>query len=371
MPLADLGMTVPAQIGDYDFAVAIFCNDSGGICDVSGNSDAMDVITGYPVIPSGGGFSPSGEAFSSIDRIERNTWDEVWDGTLDFSFTTNFGIDGEPGATATPTERPTSTQTPEPPTPTPTATNTQIPPTATNSPTNTQVPPTATNIPTNTHTPVVGEHPIPDDIILFLNSNMAGSLGGVDFEDEDILYFEPYGGYYGLESSPSEGRDYGFGQWALFFDGSAVGLAGFDVNAFQILPDYSILMSVQGPGLVPGIGRLKIRILSGLFPIKCKVFGFFTFGRFELFLRGSDFGFAVGAADIDAMTVLPDDELLINVSGYLFKTKFSAGNQDLVMIDPGSNVLSLFYDGNANDLGEPFEHINAVGYLDGILFMSS
>ncbi|RME10701.1 MAG: hypothetical protein D6802_08690 [Ardenticatenia bacterium] len=70
MPATALGMTWPASTGDYNFAVAIFCHDgSGGICDVSSVSDAMDVIT----------------------TTGPNTWDEVSDQHLGYQFTAGFG----------------------------------------------------------------------------------------------------------------------------------------------------------------------------------------------------------------------------------------------------------------------------------------
>jgi hypothetical protein len=70
MSRADLGLAWPANWGDYHFAVAIFCRESDGtICDVSGVSDAMDVIT----------------------NVGGNTWNEVQNGALDYSFTMGFG----------------------------------------------------------------------------------------------------------------------------------------------------------------------------------------------------------------------------------------------------------------------------------------
>lgn len=69
MPISSLGLTWPAASGAYDFAVAIFCHDSsGGICDVSGSSDAMDVIT----------------------TVSGNTFNEVGDGSLDYNFSMGF-----------------------------------------------------------------------------------------------------------------------------------------------------------------------------------------------------------------------------------------------------------------------------------------
>jgi hypothetical protein len=67
IPRADLGLTWPAVAGDYDFAVMIAChNGTGGICDAF-SSDAMDVVT-----------------------VAGDTWSEVSDGALDYSFTMGF-----------------------------------------------------------------------------------------------------------------------------------------------------------------------------------------------------------------------------------------------------------------------------------------
>ena len=65
---SDLGLTWPANSGAYDFAVAVFCQDSGAPWDVGGSSDVIDVIT----------------AASS-------TWAEVIDGDVDYNFTMEFG----------------------------------------------------------------------------------------------------------------------------------------------------------------------------------------------------------------------------------------------------------------------------------------
>ena len=78
-------------------------------------------------------------------------------------------------------------------------------PTATNTATA-----TATSTPTPTSTPPPGPK-------LYLGSSSAGTAGGVAFEDEDVLV-----------------KDMTTGAWALYFDGSDVGLSGTDVDAFDL-----------------------------------------------------------------------------------------------------------------------------------------
>ncbi|HEX8680960.1 MAG TPA: CSLREA domain-containing protein, partial [Ardenticatenaceae bacterium] len=66
MPLSGLGLSYPFASGQYDFAAAIFCRDTGGTICEAGGSDAMDAIT----------------------TVGGNTFNEVGDGTLNYSFTT-------------------------------------------------------------------------------------------------------------------------------------------------------------------------------------------------------------------------------------------------------------------------------------------
>ena len=61
---------------------------------------------------------------------------------------------------------------------------------------------------------------------LYLGSSTSGTAGGVAFADEDVLI-----------------KDMGTGAWALFIDGSDIGLANTDVDAFELQGDGSLLMS--------------------------------------------------------------------------------------------------------------------------------
>ena len=122
--------------------------------------------------------------------------------------------DGTSGPPPTPSPTPTPTHTPSP-TPTPT-----LPPTLTPTVTNTP-PPGATLTPTPTATP-------PPIYYLYLSFIAAGMQDGVSYQDEDILRLRTQNG-----------------KWTMYFDGSDVGLAGVDVDAFAMLADGSLLLSVD------------------------------------------------------------------------------------------------------------------------------
>ncbi len=150
-----------------------------------------------------------------------------------------------PIPTETPTETATATATTEPtPGPSPTATETLTPTmTATATATGTATP-TATA--TGTATPVPTATPTSEPTVppaaqpIYLSSSSNGSVQGVSFRDEDILIFDQISG-----------------NWSLHFDGSDVGLARTDVNAFLLLDDGSLLLSLASPiDDLPGLGAV-------------------------------------------------------------------------------------------------------------------
>ena len=76
---------------------------------------------------------------------------------------------------------------------------------------------------------------MPSNPSIFDTTNLGGGVGNV--EDEDIVTYD-------------EGTD----TWALYFDGSDVGIAGTDLNAFHVRSDGSILMSLDSAtSTVPGL----------------------------------------------------------------------------------------------------------------------
>src|SRR5690606_7279311 len=70
--------------------------------------------------------------------------------------------------------------------------------------------------------------PAPGGRVYYFSSTSGGRVSGLTFADEDILRY-----------------DMTAGQWTLYFDGSAVGLAKNDIDAFHLRPDGSLLLSLS------------------------------------------------------------------------------------------------------------------------------
>jgi len=123
--------------------------------------------------------------------------------------------------------------------------------------------------------------------------NPPGPLGNV--RDEDIVLYDA-------------------GVWSLFFDGSDVGLANGgndeDVDAFDILPDGSVVISTRGPGNLPGIGAIRDEDL-----LRCEgTFGPTTSCTWSRYFDGSDVGMAQRDEDIDGASV-SDGNIYLTTTG--------------------------------------------------------
>ena len=189
--------------------------------------------------------------------------------------------------------------------PTPTPTNTPIPPTPTwtPTPTNTPVPPTPTN------TPVPGSNDI-----IYVSSSTSGTAGGVSFADEDILTFNT-----------------GTGTWAMFFDGSDVGLGSTDVDAFELLDDGSLLLSLDASFSVSGLGTVADADIIKFVPTST---GSTTAGTFQWFFDGSDVGLTTSNEDIDALDYTADGKVIVSTLGAFGVTGASGQDEDLIIFTP-------------------------------------
>jgi hypothetical protein len=278
-----------------------------------------------------------------------------------------------PTATATPTtaptNSPTATSTPTAATATPTATATPAPsntPTATSTPTATATQtatatpapsntPTATatattapnNTPTATATPTASATPAPTDTStptstptatatpairrIYLSTTADGTLGGVAFADEDIIWLNPDTGVY-----------------TLYFDGSDVGITS-DVDAFDILPDGSLLLSLEDAASVGSLGTVDDSDIVRFTPTSL---GANTAGAFEWYFDASDVGLSTNDEDIDALDALPDGRLIVSTVGAFSVTGASGEDEDLIAFAPAtfgattSGTWSLYFDGS-------------------------
>jgi lysophospholipase L1-like esterase len=114
-------------------------------------------------------------------------------------------------------------------------------------------------------------------VTLYLSTNSDGAIGGVNFADEDILAY-----------------NMATGGWALYFDGSDVGLSSIDVTAFTLLDDGTLLLSLDAALDLPGAGRVEIADVVRFVPT---ALGDTTAGSFALYFDGS----ALGLPGIDGL----------------------------------------------------------------------
>jgi hypothetical protein len=96
-------------------------------------------------------------------------------------------------------------------------------------------------------------------------------------------------------------RDTAAGQWKLVFDASDVGIIK-DVTAFEVMPNGSILMSLDAGQNVTGLGWVAPQDIIRFVPTSL---GETTAGTFQWFLDGSDVGLTTNDEKIDAIYMQP------------------------------------------------------------------
>lgn len=157
-------------------------------------------------------------------------------------------------------------------------------------------PPPPTVTPTPTPTPTSPPPPPPaGEGTLLVSSSTAVMINGVRYADEDILAY-----------------DQTAGSWSLYFDGSDVGLRRADIDAFTLLDDGSLLVSVDRTTSVPGLGSVADADLIRFTPTSL---GATTAGTFAWYMDGSDLGLSGSAADIDGVMMTAEGDLLISTVG--------------------------------------------------------
>ncbi|MCE7990145.1 MAG: hypothetical protein DYG89_54065 [Caldilinea sp. CFX5] len=258
-----------------------------------------------------------------------------------------------PLPTATPTVPPTSTPVhPLLPTATPT-----VPPTST--PVNPLLP-TATPTVANTPAPVATVVTTPggaNATLIYTSSNGDGTVGGIAFNDEDILSYNMTTGV-----------------WALVFDGSDVGITG-DVEALHVESDGSLLLSLENTAKIPGFGAVEDEDIVRFIPTSL---GATTAGSFAWFFDGSDVGLDSDEEDIDAFTRLPDGRLVISSNGAFDAGGVSGLNQDLFVFTPSSlgettnGAWAIYFDGSDVDMTYVNEDIWGVDVAaNGDIYLST
>ena len=225
-------------------------------------------------------------------------------------------------------------------TPTPTSTNTATP-TSTNTPT-----PTSTKTSTSTSTSTPTNTPLPGGgDVIYLSSSTDGNPGGVAYNDEDIISYNTSTGI-----------------WLMYFDGSDVGVTG-DVDAFALMPDSSILISLDAAATISGFGTVDDSDIIRFIPTSL---GANTAGTWSWYFDGSDVGLTTDAEDIDALDFAPDGRLVISTLGSFSVTGASGNDEDLTAFSPTSlgstsnGTWSWYFDGSDVSLTASSEDVNGV-----------
>lgn len=179
-----------------------------------------------------------------------------------------------------------------------------------------------------------------DDLTVFYVSlTGGGTVDGIKYSDEDILAFSTL-------------RQ----QWTLLIDGSDIGLGSTDINAFHWRPDGTMLLSVNSPVSLPGLGTVDDSDIVRFIP---ETLGANTSGTFELFLRGADVGLTTNDEDIDAIAIDPNGRLVISTLGNATvpgaNGNLLVGDEDLLVLN--GTVWELLFDGSDVGLTDNTEDI--------------
>jgi len=202
-----------------------------------------------------------------------------------------------------------------------------------------QVPPTATSTLVPTNTPIPTSTPASADTQsqssesqLYISSTTNGYVGGISFQDEDVLTYNNSSGI-----------------WAMYFDGSDVGLSNVDVDAFTQLDNGTILLSVDTSITLPGVGTIDD---SDILLFTSDSTGWSTAGTWSMYLDGSDVGLSTDGEDVKAVHILNDGRILISTYGSYSVSGLSGNDEDLLAFTPaqlGGNTQgswSLYFDGS-------------------------
>ncbi|MGF1523744.1 MAG: choice-of-anchor Q domain-containing protein [Leptolyngbyaceae cyanobacterium] len=198
---------------------------------------------------------------------------------------------------------------------------------------------------------------LPDDNTFFFSGTKDKALGDLAIENEDIVFFD--------------GEDF-----SLFFDGSDVLPTNLEIRAFDVTSDTTILLSFDQEVTLAGVGLVDD---TDIVEFTATSLGAgTTSGTFSLYLDGSDIGLNSASEDIDALTRLSDDSLLLSTTGNVALPGGVFGqDEDLIRFEPtslGSNTsgtASLYFDGSDVDLRNNGEDLNAIAVRQGELFFST
>ena len=183
-------------------------------------------------------------------------------------------------------------------------------------------------------------------------------LNGLAVADEDVVQLDPTTGLY-----------------TMVFDGSDVGVTG-DIDAFEKLPDGSLLLSLDADTSLPGFGAVDDSDILRFVPTSL---GPDTAGTLGWYFDGSDVGLTTTNEDVDTIGFLFDGRLLISTIGAVKVTGAAGDDEDLLAFTPatlGSNTSgtwAFYFDGSDVGLADSSsEDVNALWVAaNGDLYLST
>lgn len=178
---------------------------------------------------------------------------------------------------------------------------------------------------------------LPNDDMLFSLTG-AGNVSGINFDDSDIIR-------YTVASN----------SWSLYFDGSDVGLSlsGEDVDALTVAENGDLIVSTLATANVPGGVTARDEDLIRFSPT---TLGANTSGTWSLYTDASDVGFASSSSeDWDAVSLGVNGELFFSTVGNFSVSGLSGADEDVGEFRPtslgsstsGTFVSPLTFDGSA------------------------
>lgn len=193
-----------------------------------------------------------------------------------------------------------------------------------------------------------------------MSAGQKGTVDGQAFQDEDILAY-----------------DGAAGRWSLLFDGSDVGLEKVDVEAFDLLPDGTLLLVLSKNLTIPNLGAVTPSDILRFVPT---ALGQNTAGRLEWYFDGSDVDLTTSSEYIDALAIDGSGHLVISTAGAFKLGKTTLGDdEDLYLFTAttlGLNTTgtwSLLFDGSRVALTKGDEDIDAawIDLQSGALYLST
>ena len=164
---------------------------------------------------------------------------------------------------------------------------------------------------------------------LLISKSSASSVGGLAYDDSDILLFTPTS----LGSNTS-------GTFSMYFDGSDVELTanGEDIDGLSILDDGRLAMSTAGTTRVSGLAALRD---EDIFIFTPSSLGDSTSGSFDYLLDNSDVGLSNSSGeDVDAFHMHSSGFFTFSCVGSFSVSGVSGQDEDLVDFVPTSTGSS-------------------------------